>query len=479
MKIRNVSASQVSAFERCQRYWYFGWIMKIRSPTTPAQQRGTDIHAEIEHYLKTGDIRETKWAPYAKAAAEVLKGEGVKPASDDLVIEQEFSMPTYDGGPPWRGYIDIGWSGSPLLKILDTKTTSDFRYAKTKVELKEDIQVNSYGAWVFNVAGYPKDKIVLGHVYIHSRLPKTKLPNTKVVSFEATREEVNHYWARDVKTVREMVKLANDCDKPEDVTPTTSACSMYGGCPHLSRCGIAGSTFNNYFSKKKSTNNEGVTPVSNLLAKLKKAKAPENESEKTAEEPTKTETSEAAPAEKPAKKGGLAAKMKAKKGSAPKAETKKVETPDEAPEEMAVLPPDAPNRTTPVKTEEEKAAEAATAEKPKKKRAGRKKNAAASGPVIFINCYPTKGAQQEVVRYEDWFHPLLSQMNDVASENNNVAGYWSLGFAEQKDFIGRAVDEYVKENGLPAQLIITTGMPLVNDVLFAITPHAAMVIQGK
>src|SRR5262245_25994595 len=116
--LHNVSASQVNAFKTCRRFWYFGWIEKLRAPKTSAQQRGTDIHSEIEHYLTTGETRDSSYIvlndddpsddslrlnyrPYVEALAPHLP----PPMHPELIIEHEFSLDLGDL-PPWNGFID-------------------------------------------------------------------------------------------------------------------------------------------------------------------------------------------------------------------------------------------------------------------------------------------------------------------------------------------------------------------------------------
>lgn len=478
MKMRNTSASQVDAFRRCQRYWFYGWVLKLKAPTTAAMQRGTDIHALIEHWLKTGKIKVptgklparvvaglkkidadvvhvddplvTKYHEHAIATAIMLTEKlSIEPSHADLIIEQEIRIPTGKGLPFWLGYIDIGWSGriAMPLGIFDTKSTSDFRYAKTKEELRKNPQVNSYCRWAFETMGYPEPEIETGHGYIHTKVHKTKLPNTKFVTTKVNRESVANVWNECIDDVRSMVELAAPVEGLKDglkiaqeVAPTTTACSMYGGCPHLERCGIAKESITNYFTNnQKSTTKE--IPMSSLLNKLRAQKGDEPAAEA-------------------------------------KVETKTEETKAEAKVPDGVLPDDAPDRTTPVKTEAEKA-EAAPAEEKKKKTTRKKttKKKAANGFVIYQNCVPTKGGEG-ITRYEDWFGPLFELIDKTAAEANGVSGYWSLSFAQQKDFLAKSVSAYIEENGLPEAMLIMGSPMLATDVLPHLAARAATVVNA-
>jgi hypothetical protein len=114
--IEQVSATQVDAFRRCARYWSFRYVHKMKTPSTPAQERGSNIHKAIENWLKLDQI-EPQWAAYVDAARKHIP-EGPR------VVEQKIELDTYTGGPHWIGYIDLMVENDPF-KILDyTRSTS-------------------------------------------------------------------------------------------------------------------------------------------------------------------------------------------------------------------------------------------------------------------------------------------------------------------------------------------------------------------
>ena len=97
-----VSASQVEEFLRCPRRWFESAILKNRQPETEAMLRGKNFHKAVETYLKTGE-NTSEFAPLIEAGKEFLP-----PArTEDLLLEHEFTIPTYEGGPMWLGYIDM------------------------------------------------------------------------------------------------------------------------------------------------------------------------------------------------------------------------------------------------------------------------------------------------------------------------------------------------------------------------------------
>ena len=228
MILSNVSASQVDSWDRCQRYWYNRSVLKIPTPQTPAQKRGQDIHSAVETYLREGTIH-PEWAGHVNVAIPYLP----PPKSPDVLIEQKITLKTFPGGPDWIGYIDLLWMVKLPVKISDHKTTGNFKYVKTPSDLRDNIQMNSYGKWVIDNVDY--DEVEYEHIYIG-----TKEIRSKIVSVLVTRDHINKIWARDVEKVKAMAEVASaEPTTAEELPPTYSACGMYGGCPYRERCHIS------------------------------------------------------------------------------------------------------------------------------------------------------------------------------------------------------------------------------------------------
>jgi hypothetical protein len=414
------SASQHSAFQRCQRYWYYGWIERIERPKSPAMQRGTDIHSETEHYLNTGDLRdsafterELNYKPYVEALKPYLP----PPGHSDLLIEQRIELAAIDG-VSWLGFIDIGFSGVDPLQIRDLKTTSDFRYAKTPAELMDDIQLMSYAEWTYTVAGY-SGEIDLGLIYVKTEKKLVrKKPKTKLVNIVVDEDHVHDVWAREMVIVGEMKDVASNCKNAHDLPPTVSACGMYGGCPFVAQCGLTGSDM--LFGTKKEKG-KGMNKFLNKLNKNKKKNGAE------------------------------------------------------------VLSKDAPSRTT--ETVADKAASAPDAkEKPavKKKRTKKKTNGKAPF-TIYVDCFPTKDVNADGVAptlFEDWFGPIVMKMNEHALEEKKLPSYLLLGFAEEKALVAVAIKDAIDKGALPSVLVINSGTPSAKDAMGSLVPHATTVVKA-
>jgi len=425
-------------------------------------QRGTDIHTETEHYLKSGEIRDScysefnlNYRPYVESLAPLLP----PPMHDDLIVEHEINIECGPGLPSWVGYIDIGFSGGDTMIIDDLKTTSDFRYAKTEKELATLIQPISYARWAYEDTAY-EGNIKLGHIYIKTekRLVRKK-PKTKYVDVEVSQNHVTEIWQEEMVTVAEMVEAAR-AESVHDLPPTVTACGDYGGCPHAEICGLPAMTLGGLFNLNEKTEKGSEDMGNAFLNRLKnKNKGKEGEVKVLPDDAPSRETS---------KEDGekIRAEMEAKKEKAEKAAEKK------AAKEAK-------------KAEKARAAKEAEAlalapglvcggddEEPVKKSNG------TSSFIVYIDCMPKKNIGGVApVLFEDWFKPLFDELDkSVATENNS--GYWALGFAEQKHLLASAVAMYIDEKGLPASMIVASGTTLMKDVLPCLTPHAQTVVTG-
>lgn len=270
MKLKNVSASQVSTFARCKRRWHWEKIMGFRSPSSRAMRRGTAIHYALELYLETGEVigavevdiakgsvtkntspktlkeppKEaeglTEWWPtkrYVESVKGFLPPPGSAKGPNKVYLEKEFSIPTLDGnGPPWIGFIDLLEETEHGIKVTDYKTSSDIRrYAKSKTELETDIQSNAYAKFVFDISE-ELNEVEARWLYLETR-NKVKV-NTAEVCVTLKREEIEENWNKAMKLVAEMVQLA-EIEDTLSIEPNPEACPDHGGCPHRDRCGLS------------------------------------------------------------------------------------------------------------------------------------------------------------------------------------------------------------------------------------------------
>jgi RecB family exonuclease len=455
--LKNVSATQVKDYGRCKRFWHFRSIQKIRTPKTEAQQRGINIHEAIEAFLRHGikPPEGEKVRLFVDVVEKHLAG-----MKGEVLIEQRIDLETFPGGPPWVGFIDYlrdEHAGEPML-VLDYKTTSDFRYAKTPEELRDDSQLNSYGWWAYQ-NGH-EGPMMLGHLYL---LTRTKTPKPLPVYAPTDYETVRGVWERDVETVKEMVEAAKVADVQE-LEPTPSACGMYGGCPYRSQCGMT-ALFGVGTKPKK-----GSATVS-FFERMKQQVAQQQKAPQAAPPTNGVVPPDAPPREQPA------APVEA---AAPAPAPAPVETAPAAAPASAEAAAPAPVETPPKKkrgrprkpknTDTEVAPNppaAATAAGTPEKMAMPKQ-----GLVLYVGCIPVKGPHREYAMFEDWF----SSLTEWIQQDADVVDYRLMGFSESKAALSQAIRARISD--VPPVMVVSSLSPNVKDALEALAPYATQIVRS-
>lgn len=528
------SASQHRAFLRCQRYWFFGWRMRLERPSTVGTRRGKKIHHGTEHYLLTGEVKdqpdpEGDYRAYVEALVPHLP----PPMHDELLIEHRIWLRTDvvkhhrlgEADKPenrigWLGYIDIGFDRGDRIKIDDIKSTSDWRYNKTPEELSEDIQLISYGRWVYEDVGYPGE-VELGHLYIKTGKKVPKKPKVRPVSITVTKDHVDQVWGEAQETVAQMREVAASVTNVHDLPPTVSACGMYGGCPFKEQCGLTTrdviASLGNNKNKEKGMNS--------FINRIKKAQKPEGTIPPDAA-PRETSDEEAAKVRAAAEEKARKAEEKKAKEAAKKAEAAEAEERGRKPlssmkkDELVAYAVDLSGRSEKeirkmnmgplrdyirgLESGEIEVADQETKDDaaPKNGHGGdldatvrierltlelesameeiaRLKKG--EGFVLYIDCAPAKDVLADGLAptlFEDWYDGVQSRMNEIVAEaKDGLATYWGLGFAEQKALITETVAAAC-ERGLPPAMIVSSGAIGAKDALSCLIPHADRVVRS-
>ena len=521
MKLKNVSASQVTTFARCKRKWHWEKIGGHREPPTRAMRRGTAVHYALEVYLARGHIvggvevdiqsgnathnttdHDSKvpakdrteggeWWPtrrFVNAIKHLLptpKANG-GPA---VMLEQKFSIPTLGGkGPPWLGFIDLleedveiavtedeEPSVLPLVlnRVNDYKTSSDIRrYAKKVSELVDDIQANSYARFVFDIDP-TAEEVAARWIYMETR-NKIKV-NILEVPVVLTRSGVEENWAQAMVLVQEMVELA-EVEDTLQLEANPEACEDFGGCPHKGRCGL--SALGGAFAKLND-NNKGKSMgfLKGLKKSMDKPKAPEEAegdegtqdasgilSEDAASRTTSDEEAETlTKKKKPAKK--TVAEKKAEK-EAKAAEKKAAEDAIKAPEaaEDAIKAPEAAEDTIKAPEADEDADD--SAEEPPKKKPSRRKPKAQTGFTLYVDCIPTKG--EEYALLSDLLAPYVEECGGLEE-------FWSMSFSDQKKALGIMAREVGKSG---SNVVAFSKQTFSSDVVPGLSVVATKVVMG-
>lgn len=223
------SASQVDTYNTCNRKWWFNKILGIETPPHPSAVIGTEVHAQLEAYLEEKAPADSL-GPIARTALPFA------PKPGTVYIEQSIEeLGLVAGGLPALGYIDVLDLTGDTPQVLDWKTTSNFRYAKTEDELLRNVQMSVYARATLAMCDrldVPEPTSVrVTHVAMLTKAPH----EARRTSALMPRKTIHENWSSIDRTVLSMRETAT-CETPDKVTPTKSACSAYGGCPFLDRC---------------------------------------------------------------------------------------------------------------------------------------------------------------------------------------------------------------------------------------------------
>lgn len=237
----SVSALQLadaSTAEGCYRKWHFQYVLGFKEPETPAQLVGKEHHAQIAHYLETGEKR---------LPDRILRNlHFVPPPGPDLLVEHPLIPVMLDGssglrlapvraaGVPLVGYIDVinpretnagcgdiqdTHDPKNTIEVIDWKFAGSMDYAKTGPKLLKTIQMPGYGKYVF--ARWPEVEFVrLSHGYMPARGRGEK----RTARFD--RAAIEKSWEHAEGVARSLVDVAREVN-PEKIPANIRACFAF------------------------------------------------------------------------------------------------------------------------------------------------------------------------------------------------------------------------------------------------------------
>jgi hypothetical protein len=296
------SASQISTWDAgsggCQRQWGFRYLVGVSTPSTPAQMLGDEVDTgQLQPYLSKGrpfdyTLGGGDSAAIATTALEYLP----RPQTGGLEVQKHFTIPAMtarraDGSAlfGYQGYLDLwhpedGFSSIPGIPIpapdgtpvvIDFKTTSDLKWAKTPEQLRKDPQAMLYATWAMFSTG--ARSVDLQWIYMQTKgARRSKRSYLRVYG-----DDVAAFFPRLDRTAVEMfdARTASGGKTGEEAVdyvlslePNPSACESFGGCPNRHRCNLSPSQI---FDSQIAKYQPGAPDMSTaaMLAALKKKKA--------------------------------------------------------------------------------------------------------------------------------------------------------------------------------------------------------------
>lgn len=233
-----ITTADPQSYGGCLRRWWYEKVDGRESPETEAMRGGTALHSDIEHHLKTG---ESLKLPLALAGRIFVPTPG-----DNLLIEKPIHFVARNGVHIF-GHVDLynlrqnyideegvlqadpAWS----MEVKDWKTTSSWAYTKSREELADNIQLNTYSEAGFRM--WP-DLEWSRHTHVYF-LTKGR-PQSKLVTIRRSRDEVAARWSYAESVIDTMAAVAGE-KNAERVPGIAKACNAYRGCPHRGYCSVA------------------------------------------------------------------------------------------------------------------------------------------------------------------------------------------------------------------------------------------------
>ena len=251
-----VSVSQNKKYMRCQKSWWYQYgPLGIKPPAKSAAKLGSQVHHILEEYQTNGtEPPDTKAGRIASCGLDKL------PDPNGLEIERSITLPLSENS---KILCRIDMLGKDRFYVGDHKTTSDFKWAKTRAELNTDVQLLTYA-----YAAYHEDKpdeVEAELIYYRTR----GLPVSMAVSTVLKWDEIEANWEQMGKIAEEMAPKKND-PTGETCTPNTAACNDFGGCFFASQCPSSPKNrIKGVVKVVASDNNESAAPTAPKLKKEK------------------------------------------------------------------------------------------------------------------------------------------------------------------------------------------------------------------
>lgn len=239
-----LSASQFKTFSSCERKWGWEKLAGLPSPPNLGAALGSRVHEILEALLRDGspiDITE-RWTwdndpkqkkYYPGAIASTMVGPHL-PKPGTALIERRFLWQDVTHGISWLGYIDVDASTENHARIIDHKTSSDtVKFGHNDSTLKHDPQAILYAL----ASG---DKHSYEVLFNYGGRAARKREARVVTAKWSSRQELFASYEKDiVPRAKKMLRLYKEAPHPKSLSPNTSMCSVYGGCPYRDNCDLS------------------------------------------------------------------------------------------------------------------------------------------------------------------------------------------------------------------------------------------------
>lgn len=227
------SPSQLTTWKLCKRKWFYAKVLKMPEPSHPATALGTECHAALEakienrpYVCKDPNVSQVE---VERILTHVLPSPFM--AELQAKAENEVEIHVTIGGVPLLGRIDAHWFEGPVCRVVDHKSTSDWKWMKSEREALTDPQTIVYSAWAFEQGAAEV------HFTYHYFKTKGQAEPARFVNVVHTPATLAPYLEAAAEILREMDRTRHLTE--HEVERTTDSCFAFGGCPFKGTCFVA------------------------------------------------------------------------------------------------------------------------------------------------------------------------------------------------------------------------------------------------
>lgn len=237
----HVSPTQIDKYRRCPRLIGWEYVEQVTPPPSPKMQFGLDVHKTLENWLREG-IAPDDSAP-GQVAAQGLHWLPA-PSRKFMEVETRFQIPLGDN-LLLTGIIDClvepGGTSDGIPLVIDHKSTSDLKWAKTADDLHTDLQSMIYAT--FAALRFSLPQVRCRWVYYAASNPKNKPRKPTGAKPVEIVHDVSSSWFLDkwdlvCRDVDKIVSIRRKGRKALTLPPNPSECTAWGGCYFAEYCAL-------------------------------------------------------------------------------------------------------------------------------------------------------------------------------------------------------------------------------------------------
>lgn len=241
----HTSATSLKTFDSCQRKWFLEKVAELKTPETEPLRFGKAFHSGMENCItcEHGDTPKETFEPKVMKIIEknlkLIKELRIHYRENELSGVEEKITVGFTPNVDYLCYIDFFYYRKErhTLYIHDHKTVSEWKWALTKEDLQNDLQMNLY---MFALCTFYKELLgdlsSLRVIFVHNQFNKRSGVGRQV-KIEADNQVLGAIFNKSMISAEKTHSLRTfDCQDYKKVEPNWEACRDWGGCPFFDIC---------------------------------------------------------------------------------------------------------------------------------------------------------------------------------------------------------------------------------------------------